>query len=480
MGVLTNLKPEKVFYYFEELCKIPHGSYNTKQISDYCMAFAAEHGLEAVQDEAHNVVIRKPGTAGYEDAEPVILQGHLDMVCEKTPDSNHDFLKDGLELEVKDGFVSAKDTSLGGDDGIAVAMVLAILDSKELPHPPIEAVFTTEEEVSMEGAGKLDLSQLKGHRLINIDSEDEGILTVGCAGGYRFDTRIPAEHIAAAGAVLSVHIHGLLGGHSGVQIHLQRGNAHVLMGRLLNHLREHMELNLVDICGGSKSNVIASTATARFAVAPEKKEACIRMIQEQAQIWKNEIGSDDPGLTVDIEESSAEEMLTKESTDHVISYLTAMPNGVICFERAIPGQVETSLNAGVIVTEKDQIVITHLIRSSMESKKAELKERLRTIAALAGGTGTDRDEYPAWAYRKDSALRDTMVSVFERLYGKTPEVVTVHAGLECGLFLGKRPDLDCVSFGPDVTDVHSTDEKLSVASVERTYDYLLEILKELH
>lgn len=480
MGVLTNLKPEKVFYYFEELCKIPHGSYNTKAISDYCLAFAKERDLPATQDAANNIVIKKPGTAGYEAAEPVILQGHLDMVCEKTPGSTHDFTKNGIDLVIEDGYVKAKDTSLGGDDCIAVAMVLAILDSSDIPHPPIEAVFTTEEEVSMEGADALDLSQLVGTRLINIDSEDEGVFTVGCAGGYRFDTRIPAEWTEAKGAGLSVRIHGLLGGHSGQLIHLQRGNAHVLMGRLLNHLSESMEITLASIEGGSKSNVIAAEDTAVILVAPEQKEACIKAIREVEQTLKNEIGSDDPELAIDVADAAPEEMLTKASTEKVLSYLAAMPDGVMCFERAIPGQVETSLNCGVIVTEEQEIVITHLIRSSMESKKAELKERLRRIASACGAVGKDRDEYPAWAYRKESALRDTMASIYKDMYQKDPQIVTVHAGLECGLFIGKRPELDCISIGPDLEYVHSTAERMSIASVERTYEYLLAVLKSMH
>ncbi|MDO4312760.1 MAG: aminoacyl-histidine dipeptidase [Eubacteriales bacterium] len=477
MSVLSELKPEKVFYYFEEICRIPHGSFHTKEISDYCVTFAKERKLEVIQDEVGNVVIRKQAAEGYEDSDPIILQGHLDMVCEKTPDSVHDFKKDGLELILQDGFLSAKDTTLGGDDGIAVAMMLAILDSEDISHPALEAVFTTDEEVGMGGAQALDLEQLTGRMLINIDSEEEGFLTVGCAGGYRFDAGIPIEYAETDGCVLQIAIRGLTGGHSGMEIHKQRGNAHVLMGRLLNHLRKNFALCLVDIAGGSKDNVIAMENTARIAVSSEDKVACIDRIKAMEQKWKAEFAQDEPDLTVEVTEDAAGQAFTEDSTERVIAYLAAMPDGVISFERQIEGQVETSLNAGIVKTKENCVVISHLVRSSVESKKEMLKERLQTMVQLAGGKGTVRDEYPAWSYRKDSRLRDIMTAVYQETYGKKPEVITIHAGLECGLFVGKKPELDCVSFGPDLLDVHSVKERMNIASVERSYNYLLEVLK---
>lgn len=477
MSVLSELEPKKVFYYFEELCKIPHGSYNTKAISDYCMRFAAERGLEAEQDDTNNVIIRKKGTAGYEDSAPVILQGHLDMVCEKMPGIEHDFEKDPLELLIEDGCVTANGTTLGGDDGIAVAMALAVLDSDDIPHPPLEAVFTTEEEVGMEGARNLDFSKIKGNMVINIDSEEEGILTVGCAGGFRFDALLPTTCEKTEGTVLSVRIHGLSGGHSGAMIHLQRGNANKLMGRLLNHIRLQQPLHIVEVNGGNKDNVIPADHTAKIAVADAS--AAKEMIRQMEQIWKDEFGTDEPGLTVDIKEDQAEQMMDEASTDRVIAYLDMVPDGVIAYEREIEDQVETSLNAGVVKTEKDQVKVTHLVRSSVESKKAELKERLYRMVHVLGGAGTVRDEYPAWAYKSDSVLRTRMVDVFREVYGKEPQVVTIHAGLECGIFMGKRPELDCVSIGPDLFDIHSYKERMDIQSVERTYKYLLEVLKAM-
>ena len=292
MAVLSELEPKRVFHYFEEICKIPHGSHNTKEISDYCVNFARERNLSVIQDEANNVIIRKPGTEGCEDSETLILQGHLDMVCEKTPDSSHDFEKDGLKLWIQDGYVTAKDTTLGGDDGIAVAMMLAVLDSDEIVHPPLEALFTSDEEVGMGGAGALNMDDLRGKMLINIDSEEEGILTAGCAGGFRFDTVIPVSYEKAEGEALSIVIGGLTGGHSGCEIHKQRGNAHALMGRLLNHLRRQTPLRLAEIVGGKGDNVIAVKSEAKIAVSPKDKETCMNAVRKMERVWKDEFGED--------------------------------------------------------------------------------------------------------------------------------------------------------------------------------------------
>lgn len=477
MSVLNELEPKKVFYYFEEICRIPHGSYDTGRISDYCVNFARERGLKVFRDHMNNVIIKKPGTKGYEHAETVILQGHLDMVCEKTPESSHDFARDGLKLMIEDGFVRAKDTTLGGDDGIAVAMILAVLDSDEIPHPPIEAVFTADEEVGMGGAHALDLEQLNGRMLINIDSEEEGILTAGCAGGYRFDTCIPIAYEPADGKALEIRIGGLVGGHSGIEIHKQRGNAHILMGRLLNCLAHTISFRLAEIGGGSKDNVIAKESMAKIIVSPEDMEQCKERIGVMEEIWKSEFGPDELEFFIHISEGQAEEAFTEESTGRVIDYLSAVPNGVICYERQIEGQVETSLNLGVVRMTEEGVMLSHLVRSSLESKKEALKEQLWRFAALVGGKGSVRDEYPSWNYRADSRLQRLMVSVYQSLYKEKPQIVTIHAGLECGLFVGKRPELDCVSFGPDIFDVHSVNERMDPESVLRSYQYLLEVLK---
>lgn len=332
MPVLENCEPKRVFHYFEEICKIPHGSGNTKQISDFLVKFAEDHGFKYVQDELNNVVIYKPGTPGYENSPTVIIQGHMDMVCEKRPDVDHDFMKDGLNISVKDGYVTANGTTLGGDDGIAVAMALAILDSKYIPHPPIEAVFTVDEEIGMGGAENIDLSVLKGKKLINIDSEEEGILTVGCAGGFGYNTEIPVTRENAEGEKISIRIHGLLGGHSGAEIHKQRGNGHKMMGRLLNHVSLETDIRLISIAGGTKNNVISSECKAEILVAKEDADKVKASVAELKATWDKEFLGKEPGLTVDVEEESVSgvAVMNAESTKRVITYFVICPNGVQC------------------------------------------------------------------------------------------------------------------------------------------------------
>ena len=481
MAVLNHVKPEKVFYFFEELCKIPHGTFDTKHISDYCVAFAKERGLEVQQDAANDVIIKKPGTPGYENSQPVILQGHMDMVCEKTPDSDHDFKTDGLDLYVEDGYVKARGTTLGGDDGIAIAMAMAILDSKDIPHPPIEAVFTVDEETGMGGAEAVDLSGLKGKKLLNIDSEEEGVLTSCCAGGIVFETKIPVERETGTGTKLQVKVHGLLGGHSGNEIHRQRGNAHKMMGRLLYRIQKETPISLISVNGGSKDNVIASESEAVFLVPSGRADQVLKQTEAMKDIWLEEFTGEEPTLdvTAATQGEAEEAVMTKDSTGRVIDYLVICPNGLQEYSRKLKGLVETSLNIGVVETSQDAVRTVSLIRSSVESRKQQLREQLEVCARVAGGTARTVSEYPAWQFDPDSELRKVMVDIYERMFGKEPVVSAVHAGLECGLFLGKRPDLDCVSFGPNILDIHSFNEKLDIASTERTWEFLKEILKEL-
>lgn len=481
MAVLDNIQPKEVFRFFEEMCQIPHGTYDTKRISDYCVEFAKARGLEYTQDAANNVIIRKGGTAGYENSEPVILQGHLDMVCEKRPNSDHDFSKDPLKLIVEDGFVKTEDTTLGGDDGIAVAMAMAVLDSKDIPHPPIEAVFTVDEEEGMGGANAIDLSGLKGRKLINIDSEEEGILTTGCAGGFRCETSIPVKREKRSGARVEIKIHGLQGGHSGAEIHKQRGNAHKMMGRLLNVIAEESEVYLVSVTGGSKDNVITVASTAVLVADEKDAEKIAAKAAEMKAVWDHEFMGDEPTLAVDVNVENVADVdaCDADSTGRVISYLTICPNGVQGFARKLKGLVETSLNIGIAETTDDRIKAISLVRSSVESQKQMMKEQMKQCAKLVGGSVEIANEYPAWQYDPDSELRKVMEETFKELFGKEPVVSAVHAGLECGLFLGKRPDLDCVSVGPDLIDIHSFNEKLDIASTERTWNYLKAILAKL-
>lgn len=481
MAVLENLEPKKVFYFFEELCQIPHGTFDTKRISDYCVGFAKERGLEVIQDEANNVIIKKGGTKGYEDSEPVILQGHLDMVCEKTPDSAHDFKKDPLELYVEDGFLKAKETSLGGDDGIAIAMAMAILDSDDIPHPPIEAVFTIDEETGMGGANAIDLSVLKGKKLLNIDSEVEGILTAGCAGGIGLVTEIPVQREEKSGVLVTLTISGLQGGHSGIEIHKQRGNAHKMMGRLLNTIGEETSISLVDIQGGSKDNVIPMKNAAKILVTDSGADKAVKIAEQMKAVWDHEFMGDEPALSVETEISAEvnAKALDRESTDKIIQYLLLSPCGVQGYSRKLQGLVESSLNVGIVETEEEDIKVYHMIRSSVESQKEYIFIRLKQLAKMVGATVSVTSQYPAWQYDPNSELREIMVPIYKDLFGKEPEIFSVHCGLECGLFLGKKPDLDCVSIGPNLLDVHSFNEKVDIASVERTWNYVKAVLAAL-
>ncbi len=481
MAVLDQIQPKEVFRFFEEMCQIPHGTFDTKRISDYCVEFAKERNLDYTQDSVNNIIIRKPGTAGYEGSEPVIIQGHLDMVCEKRPGSDHDFSKDPLKLLVEDGFVKTEDTTLGGDDGIAVAMAMAVLDSKDIPHPPIEAVFTVDEEVGMGGANAIDLSSLKGRKLINIDSDSEGVLTTGCAGGFRYETKMPVTRTKKSGTLVEIKLHGLLGGHSGAEIHKQRGNANKMMGRLLNRISLELPVSLISVCGGAKDNVIAMDCTAKLLADPKDAGRILEITEEMKQVWEHEFMGDEPDFQAEVSTAENEEAdaLDEESTSRVLSYITVCPNGVQGFSRKLEGLVETSLNLGILITEDTYVKSCSLVRSSVESQKRRMEEELAQCARLVGASTELINEYPAWQYDPDSALRKVMEDVYKEMFGKEPVVSAIHAGLECGLFLGKRPDLDCVSFGPNMMDIHSFNERIDIASTERMWNYLKGVLAKL-
>ncbi len=479
MAVLENLEPQKVFQFFEEMCQIPRGTFDTKRISDYCVEFAKERGLSYIQDEVNNVIITKPGTEGYENSEPIILQGHLDMVCEKTADSDHDFTKDGLDLYVEDGYLKARNTTLGSDNGIAVAMAMAVLDSKDIPHPPIEALFTVDEEDGMGGAHAIDLTQLKGRKLINIDSEEEGILTTGCAGGIQYESIFPVRKEKKSGSLVKFRLHGLLGGHSGAEIHKQRGNSNKMVGRFLYRLSKEVDFQLASITGGTKNNVITLDTTAEFLVSNDLASLVLAKAEEMEKIWNHEFMGEEPGLKVDTSVSDVAdfEVFDAASTKNVVAFLELCPNGLQEYSRKLEGVVETSLNIGVVETKEDCVRTSFHIRSSVETRKQQMKEQVEACTLLTGGEGRIIGEYPAWQYDPNSELRQIMVDTYKELYGKEPMVSAIHAGLECGLFLGKRPDLDCVSFGPNLLDVHSVNEALDLASAQRSWDYLKAILK---
>ena len=481
MAVLAGLEPAPVFRYFEEICGIPHGSGNTKQISDYCVAFAKEHGLRYIQDELNNVVLFKDGTAGYENSAPVMIQGHLDMVCEKTPESTIDFEKDGLTVLLKDGVISADGTTLGGDDGIAVAYALAILASDDIPHPPLEVVLTVDEETGMYGASGLDCSPLKARTMLNMDSEDEGYLLVSCAGGVRSVCRLPVARETVSGTAVTVKISGLTGGHSGVEIDKGRANANVLLGRALYELGKSVGFALVSVNGGLKDNAIPREASASLVVPADRTEELTALIGKWEEIFANEYRVADPSLKLEavVGERTEAQAMDDASRRRVVTALMQLPRGIQRMSTDIPGLVQTSLNLGILKTADDAVEMSFAVRSSVSTEKDELVSRLENLMGTLGGTVENTGDYPAWEYKRDSKLRDLMVEVFEEMYGRKPVVQALHAGVECGLFSGAMPGLDCVSFGPDMQNIHTTSECMSVESVQRTWNYTLEVLKRL-
>ena len=476
MRVLEQLEPQGVFRFFEELCAIPHGSRNCQAVSDWCAAFARERGLECHQDQAGNVIIIQEATPGYEAAAPVILQGHLDMVCEKEPGCTKDMAGEGLDLLVEDGCVRAKGTTLGGDDGIAVAMALAALEDTTVQHPRLEVVLTTDEEIGMLGAVVLDVTPLQGRTMLNIDSEEEGIFTVGCAGGSSVFCHLPLIREEFAGETLAVRVSGLVGGHSGVEINKGRANANVLMGRLLRAMAAVTELRLVSAEGGSKGNAIPTAAAAVVTVADGS--AARKAAETLAAEMKKEYRIADPGLTVAVETVETKSLPMDEvTTGKALCMLTCLPNGVQAMSMDIPGLVQTSLNIGILKCGDDEMTAVCSVRSSVASQKQMVRDRLRCLTEQLGGRVDVIGDYPAWEYLPDSPLRERMIEVYREQYGQEPVVETVHAGLECGLLGEKLPGLDCVSFGPDLTDIHTPRERMHIASVQRTWKLLCEVLK---
>ena len=479
MSILENIEPKKVFYYFEELCKIPHGSRNTKQISDYCVQFAKDRGLTWYQDENNNVIIVKNATKGYENATAVILQGHLDMVCEKEPGASINMEQEGLILERKGDAISAKGTTLGGDDGIAIAMSLAILDSNDISHPQLEAVFTVDEEIGMLGAGSIDTSPLQGKWMLNIDSEEEGVFTVSCAGGDVAECKLPLRTTDYSGTAYEVTVCGLKGGHSGIEINKGRGNANVILGRLLQELALSFDIQLISVDGGLKDNAIPREAKAVITVSDAEQIQTITTGFEKK--IKNEFHTTDVEVSFCVEKVQVEnrKRMEKETTKKALFMLTCLPNGIQRMSADIDGLVETSLNMGIVKTQKDELSISFCVRSSVSSQKEMLNRRLIEMMTQIDGTVSITGDYSAWEYRKDSPLRDLMVEVFKNQYGREPKIEAVHAGVECGIFAGKIADLDCVSFGSDLTQIHTVREQMSISSVQRVYQFIIEVLKRI-
>lgn len=482
--ILCNQEPTDVFFYFEELSKIPRGSGNEQEVSDFLVAFAKSHSLEVNQDAALNVVIKKPGTIGYENSPVVVIQGHMDMVCEKDPEVIHDFFKDPICLHVQDDMIFAKGTTLGADNGIAVAMGLALLASDDIPHPPLELLITTCEETGMDGANALDPKLILGRTLINIDSEEEGIFTVSCAGGCTAHINIPISYEKADLSLtyLTLTIDGLKGGHSGLEINQGRANAIKLLARLLNQLHTKISFSLCSIDGGSKHNAIAHNASAVIGISKENESLLRQLITEYETFFFNEFRTADPGIRILLTELGLQpnQVMTMESVENVIQFLYLIPNGVQSMSMDIEGLVESSLNLGVIRTKENCVDIISSIRSSIGSIKANIFHIIVTIAKLTNGTVTQESSYPEWRYNPDSKIRLLFTDVYEKMYGQKPQINAIHAGLECAvfdeMFDGK---MDMISIGPNMVGVHTTQEHLSITSTARIWTFLKEALKEM-
>ncbi len=477
-NILSGLEPQAVFGYFEALCAIPHGSGNTKAISDFLVEFAKAQGLRYVQDRLNNVILFADGTCGLENRPAVILQGHMDMVCEKDADCPIDMEREGLCLAHDGQYVFAKGSTLGGDDGIALAYAMALLADRSIPHPPLEVVITVDEETGMYGAADIDLSCLSGRTLINIDSEDEGVFTVSCAGGGRAGITLPVERRTVYGPCVRLTVEGLRGGHSGIEIDKNRANANKVLGELLSRVEKLMPLCLTKLSGGAKDNAIPRSAQATLVAMGMYLERINDVAARLEQEIRERYDEPDVRIYGDDVDALGGNALTTESTSKVIALLCAAPDGVQVYSQDIQGLVQTSLNLGV-ADLSDSFSMTFAVRSSVNQEKTALLSQLKTLAEFYGAQYSQTGIYPAWEYKKDSHLRDTMVRVFAEMYGKEPVVVAIHAGLECGLLSEKLPGLDCVSIGPNMKDIHTSSEKLEIASTKRTWEFLLEVLKAL-
>lgn len=479
MGVLSDLEPREVFHYFEEICSIPHPSYKEGKLSDYCVNFAREHNLSVFQDELKNVIIVKEATPGYEAVEPLILQGHLDMVCEKESDCTIDFETDGLKLMVEGDYITADGTTLGGDDGIAVAYALAILASDTISHPKLEVIFTVSEEVGMEGASGIDVSMLEGRKLLNIDSEEEGYMLTSCAGGRSVECVLPVSWEEKRGVVIDISVDGLLGGHSGVEIDKERANSNILLARVLMDIGKIAEYDIISICGGSKDNAIPRKSAARILVEGENTEKILAKVETVAGNVAAEYSTSDPDICIRAKLLKEETVfvLTKETAEKAVLLIALLPNGIQRMSADIEGLVETSLNLGVVTLSREELSLRYAVRSSVGTAKEYISDKLEALVTHMGGKIRISGDYPAWEYRKDSVLREDMVRIYREMYKKEPIIQAIHAGLECGILAGKLDGLDAVSIGPDMIGVHTTEEKLSISSTKRVWEYILEVLK---
>ena len=478
MSVLSTLTPCEVFKYFEEISAIPRGSGRREKIADYCENFAKEQGLLVYRDGANNVVIKKEASKGYENAEPIIIQGHLDMVWQKDVECKKDLEKEGLDLYIDGDFIKAKGTTLGADNGIAVAMAMAILADNTLSHPAIEAVFTTDEEIGMLGAKELDTKVLSAKKMINVDSEEPGVITVSCAGGSDLTMTVPYNRQAKQGEKVVISLKGLLGGHSGIEIDSGRINANILAGRILGHLSGKYDFDISLINGGNRANAIANLC--RIELVTENAQELITEAKEYIDAIKTEIFAKEENFSAEIEvlEKGEYEVLGLCEKEKLIYALSLAPNGVQEMSAEIENLVETSLNLGILETKAEEISMTFALRSSKKTALFALLEKLEILAKCLGLEAKTSGFYPPWEFKRDSKMQELCSGVYEEMFGERPKIEAIHAGLECAVFAGAIDGLDCISIGPRVLDAHTTKERLSISSTKEVYDLLINILKK--
>lgn len=480
--VLAGLQPEAVFRHFEALTRIPRGSGNEKEVSDYLVDFAKQNGLEVIQEDCLNIIIKKPGTKGYENAPTVILQGHMDMVCTKREDIDFDLTKDPIPLVVDGDMIRTEGTTLGADNGIAVAMAMAILESNDIPHPPIVALITVAEETGMDGVLNLNPENISGDILINIDSEEEGVILASCAGGVNNIVSLPVKWKEADNNKIAykLAIKGLLGGHSGIEIDKNRANAIKLLGRMLNGINRELSIDVANVSGGEKMNAIPKMAESTILVDEEKEDKLKDLVAQYQDIFSNEFATADPNIKIYLEKAdSIDKVFSCKTKKELISVLRLIPSGVQTMSADIEGLVESSNNIGVLTTKENEIVFDSAVRSSVKSLKEEINERIQTICDIVGAKMELVSDYPEWQYKVDSPIRDLMSEVYKEMYNEEAKIEAIHAGLECGFLKEKLGDIDMVSIGPNLHDVHTPDEHLSISSTKRVFEFLCEVLKRI-
>ena len=480
--ILRGLEPEAVFRNFESLTRIPRGSGNEKGVSDFLFSFAKQHRLEVVQDPSLNVIIRKNATPGYEKSKRVILQGHMDMVAVKEDDIDFDFEKDPIPILIDGDMIRTKGTTLGADDGIALAMTMAILESKTIEHPPLTALFTISEETGMDGVINLKPGTVSGDVLINIDSEEEGIFLASCAGGINVDMTLPVSFIDPFedNEFYEIIVKGLIGGHSGSEINKNRASAIVLLGRLLQILDEQAGIEISYVNGGIKMNAVPKSAKAVISVQKGNIDKLKEAIKNTQDIFRNEYSSSDSNIVIDIKcDKENQKILSRESKKKLIGILRVLPFGVQAMSADIDDLVETSSNIGMLETKADSILISSSVRSSVKSRKEEICKRIQAVGEITGSTVELNSDYHDWQFKKNSPIRDLMVKTYKDMFGKDAKVAAIHAGLECGYLIEKVGDIDMISLGPNMYDVHTPDEHLSISSTKRIFEFLCQVLKRM-